>query len=207
MCVEAHLTKAVIFDVGRVLFHWDLRHLFAKLIADEAELEAFVTTVITPEWHFQNDEGRDLVDMVKERIGEFPEHEALIDAYATRFVETIPGPIEGMIALVHDLDSAGVPLFVITNFGHEFWHQFRPTQPVFDRFRDILVSGTEKVAKPDPAIYRLALDRFGLNAGEALFIDDRTDNIAGAERVGIAGHVFRDATMARAWLHNHGLPV
>ena len=201
------MTKSVIFDVGRVLFHWDLRHLFAKLIADEAELERFVTTVITPEWHFQHDEGRPLAEMVAERIGEFPKHEALIRAYATRFNETIPGPVEGMIELVEELDAAGVPLFVITNFGAEFWRMFRPTQPVFDRFRDILVSGTEKLAKPDQAIYRLALDRFGLDAGDALFIDDREDNIAGAESVGIAGHVFVDAETCRNWLRHKGVPA
>ena len=201
------MTKAVIFDVGRVLFHWDLRHLFAKLIADEAELECFVTTVITPEWHFQHDAGRPLAEMVAERIGDYPQHEALIRAYATRFNETIPGSVEGMIELVEELDAAGVPLFVITNFGDDLWQRFRPTQPVFERFRDILVSGTEKLAKPDPAIYRLALERFRLDAGAALFIDDRDDNIAGAESVGIAGHVFRDAGTTRLWLREQGLPI
>ncbi len=196
------MTKSVIFDVGRVLFHWDLRHLFAKLIADEGELERFVTTVITPEWHFQSDAGRPLAEMVEERIVEYPEHETLIRAYATRFNETIPGSVDGMVELVEELDAAGVPLFVITNFGHEFWHMFHPTQPVFDRFRDILVSGTEKLAKPDSAI-----ERFELDADAALFIDDRKDNIAGAESVGIAGHVFRDAQTTRLWLREQGLPI
>jgi 2-haloacid dehalogenase len=199
------MSKAVIFDIGQVLFRWDLRHLFAKLIADPAELERFVTTVITPEWHFQSDAGRPLDEMVAERIAEYPEHETLIRAYSVRFNETIPGPVEGMIALVEELHDAGVPMFVITNFGHEFWHQFRPTQPVFERFRDIVVSGTEKMAKPDPAIYRLALERFGLTADEALFIDDRADNIAGAESVGIVGHVFRDAAATQDWLRGQGL--
>jgi 2-haloacid dehalogenase len=201
------VTKAVIFDVGRVLFHWDLRHLFAKLIDDPAEVERFVTTVITPDWHFQSDAGRPLAEMVAERVGEYPQHEALIRAYATRFVETIPGPVERMTELVEELDSAGVPMFVITNFGDEFWRMFRPTQPLFDRFRGILVSGTEKLAKPDPAIYRLALERFGLRADNALFIDDREDNIAGAESVGIAGHVFTAEPSARAWLRTQGLPI
>ncbi len=199
------MPKAVIFDVGQVLFRWDLRRLFAKLIADPAELEWFVTTVITPEWHFQSDAGRPLAQMVAERIGEYPAHQALIEAYAARFNETIPGPVAGMIALVEKLDAGGVPMFVITNFGHEFWQQFRPTQPVFDVFRDIIVSGTERLAKPDPAIFRLALDRFGLDAGEALFIDDREENIAGAASVGIAGHIFRDAATTHTWLRGQGL--
>jgi 2-haloacid dehalogenase len=200
------IERCVIFDVGRVLFDWDLRHLFAKLIADERELDWFVTTVVTPEWHFQHDAGRPLAEMVPERKAEFPGHVALIDAYAARFNETIPGPVPGSLELVERLDAAGVPLFAITNFGHEFWEVFRPTQPVFDRFRDIIVSGTEKMVKPDLAIYALAIERFGIDPAGALFIDDVAANVAGAESVGIAGHRFVDAAtlerdlVARAYL-------
>ena len=184
------IPRCVIFDVGKVLFQWDLRHLFAKLIADPAEVDWFVTNVITPEWHFQSDAGRPLAEMVAERKGEFPAYAALIDAYATRFNETIPGPIAGSLELVERLSAAGVSLFAITNFGHEFWEGFRPTQPIFDRFTDIIVSGTEKMMKPDPAIFRLAIDRFGIDPAGALFVDDVAANVAGAESVGISGHQF-----------------
>lgn len=200
------IDRCVIFDVGRVLFDWDLRFLFAKLIADEGELEWFVTHVVTPQWHFQHDAGRPLAEMLPELKAEFPDHGALIDAYATRFNETIPGPVPGSLELVERLDAAGVPLFAITNFGHEFWEAFRPTQPVFDRFEDIIVSGTEKLMKPDPAIYTLAIERFGIDPAGALFIDDVAKNIAGGESVGIAGHQFVDAAaleqelMARNYL-------
>jgi 2-haloacid dehalogenase len=187
------IRQSVIFDVGKVLFDWDLRHLFAKLIDDPAELEWFVGHVVTPEWHFQHDAGRPLAEMVPERKAEFPEHGALIDAYATRFNETIPGPVPGSLDLVARLDAGGVPLFAITNFGREFWEAFRPTQPVFDRFRDIIVSGTERLMKPDPAIYALATARFGIDPAGALFIDDNPANVAGAEAAGIAAHRFVDA--------------
>ncbi len=187
------IRQCVIFDVGRVLFDWDLRHLFVKLIDDRDELEWFVTHVVTPEWHFQHDAGRALADMLPELKAEFPAYAPLIDAYATRFNETIPGPVPGSLALVERLDAAGVPLFAITNFGHEFWEGFRPAQPVFDRFQDIIVSGTEKLTKPDPAIYRLAIERFGIDPAGAFFIDDVAANVAGAEAVGIAGHHFVDA--------------
>ena len=187
------IRQSVIFDVGRVLFDWDLRYLFARLIADKDELEWFVTNVVTPQWHFQHDAGRPLAEMVPERKAAFPDHAPLIDAYAARFNETIPGPMPGSLELVERLDAAGVPLFAITNFGHEFWEAFRPTQPVFDRFQGIIVSGTEKLMKPDPAIYRLAIARFGIDPAGALFADDVAANVAGAESVGIAGHQFVDA--------------
>lgn len=201
------IRQSVIFDVGRVLFDWDLSYLFAKLIAEKAELEWFVTNVVTPQWHFQHDAGRPLAEMVPELKAAFPDHARLIDAYATRFNETIPAPMPGSLELVERLDAAGVPLFAITNFGHEFWEGFRPTQPVFDRFGDIIVSGTEKMMKPDPAIFRLAIERFGIDPAGALFIDDNAANVAGAESVGIAGHLFKDAATLEAELVSRGYLV
>ena len=190
----------VVFDVGKVLFEWDLRYLFAKLIADKDELEFFVTHVVTPEWHFQHDAGRALDDMVAERITEFPEYAKLIAAYANRFNETIPGPVTGSLEIVQELAESGVPLFAITNFGAEFWEGFRPTQPIFDLFQDIIVSGVEKLVKPDPAIYALALQRFGIRPGQAIFIDDNHANVISARENGFATHHFRDAASLRAEL-------
>ena len=187
----------VVFDVGKVLFEWDLRHLFAKLIADKAELEYFVTHVVTPEWHFQHDAGRPLVEMTAERIALYPKYENEIDAYRTRFNETIPGPVTGSLEIVHELAARAVPLFAITNFGAEFWEMFRPTQPIFDHFGDIVVSGVEKMVKPDPDIYALALRRFGLKPGEAIFIDDNHDNVVSARANGFAAHHFTDAEKLR----------
>jgi 2-haloacid dehalogenase len=187
----------VVFDVGKVLFEWDLRHLFAKLIADTAELEYFVTHVVTPEWHFQHDAGRPLAEMAAERIALYPKYENEIDAYRTRFNETIPGPVTGSLEIVHELAARAVPLFAITNFGAEFWEMFRPTQPIFDHFGDIVVSGVEKMVKPDPDIYALALRRFGLKPGEAIFIDDNHDNVVSARANGFAAHHFTDAEKLR----------
>ena len=195
----------VVFDVGKVLFKWDLRYLFAKLIDDEQELEYFVSNVVTPEWHFQHDAGRAIAEMTAERKAQFPQYAELIDAYATRFIETIPGPVEGSLEIVHELAERGVPLFAITNFGAEFWDMFRPTQPIFDLFGDIIVSGVEKLVKPDPAIYALALRRFGLQRGEAIFIDDNLDNVISARVNGFAAHHFKDAKSLRAELNNRRL--
>ena len=187
----------VVFDVGKVLFEWDLRHLFAKLIADKAELEYFVTHVVTPEWHFQHDAGRPLAEMTAERTALYPKYANEIDAYRTRFNETIPGPVTGSLEIVRELAERAVPLFAITNFGAEFWEMFRPTQPIFDHFGDIVVSGVEKMVKPDPDIYALALRRFGLKPGEAIFVDDNHDNVVSARANGFAAHHFTDAEKLR----------
>jgi 2-haloacid dehalogenase len=195
----------VVFDVGKVLFEWDLRHLFAKLIDDPAELEWFVTNVVTPEWHFQHDAGRPLADMTAELTAEFPQHAELIDAYATRFNETIPGPVDGSLEIVNELSERGIPLFAITNFGAEFWEMFRPTQPIFDHFGGIIVSGVEKLIKPDAAIYELALRRFGLQPNEAIFVDDNEDNVWGARANGFIAHHFTDGCNLRTELAKYGL--
>lgn len=183
----------VIFDVGNVLYRWDLRCLFEKIIDDAAELDWFLLNVVTPEWHFQHDAGRPLADMLPERIAQFPQYKSHINAYAERFNETIPGPVAGSLALVQQLADNSVPLFGITNFGSEFWQSFRPTAAIFDFFTDIIVSGDEKLVKPDAAIYNLALERFGTSAEQCLFIDDRLDNIEAGEARGIKGHHFQDA--------------
>jgi 2-haloacid dehalogenase len=195
----------VVFDVGRVLVQWDLRHLFAKLIDDAVELDWFLANVVTPEWHFQHDAGRPLAEMLPELKAQYPDYSAHIEAYATRFNESIPGPVAGSFEIVEELAARGVPLFAITNFGAEFWEGFRPTEPIFDHFRDIIVSGVEKMVKPDPAIYQLALSRFGLSPGEAMFVDDNLPNVIAAQQNGFVGHHFTDAATLRAELVELGL--
>lgn len=185
--------SAVVFDVGNVLYRWDPRFLFEKLIPDSQERQRFLDEVVTLEWHEQHDAGRPLAEIVAERTARFPEHKALIDAYVDRWLETIPGPVPGVNPLVGRLAERGVPLFAITNFGTAFWERFRPTAPVLDHFRDIVVSGEVGIIKPDPAIYTLARDRFGIGEGEALFIDDREENVEAARRKGFVGHHFRGA--------------
>jgi len=205
---EPHAPRlhAAVFDVGHVLFDWDVRRLYATLIADEEALDVFLHDVVTMEWHAQHDAGRAFAETSAELVERFPQHRALIEAYGPRFAETIPGPIRGMHELVAELDAAGVPLFSITNFSGEFFRPFRADNAhLFDRFRDILVSGDEGLVKPDPAIFALALRRFGLEAGDGLFVDDRAENVAAAEAAGFVGHHFRDAGTLRADLERRGL--
>lgn len=161
---------------------------------------------MTPDWHFQHDAGRPFAETSTELSARYPKHRDLIARWGPDFGATITGPVTGMIALVEALDAAGVPLFAITNFSAEFWPPFRAREAaLFDRFRGIVVSGEERLVKPDPAIYALALDRFGLAPGEGLFVDDRDDNVAAAEAAGLFGHHFTDAARLRAHLESLGL--
>jgi 2-haloacid dehalogenase len=199
------MRKAVVFDVGRVLFEWQLAALFEKLIDDRDELDWFLAHVVTEEWHFEHDRGRALADMVPERIAQFPAYESYINAYATRFNETVPGPVPGSHAIVERLAGAGVPLFCLTNFGDEFWQLFRPTQPIFDHFEDIIVSGVEKIAKPEPRIYEIVEERSGRAGANLFFTDDNPANIAAARARGWEAHLFTDAASLEVQLQEAGL--
>ena len=197
--------EAVVFDVGRVLYRWDLRILFEQLIEDEEQLEFLLSEVVTEQWHFQHDAGRPLGDMVPERQVQFPDYADALDAYRTRFNETIPGPVPGSLEIVRELHERDVPLYAITNFGAEFWDGFRPTTPIFDLFRDIVVSGKERIAKPDERIFALAARRFGHDPDKMLFIDDNAANIAAARTLGWQVHHFLDASRLRNDLEARGL--
>jgi 2-haloacid dehalogenase len=189
--------RGVVFDVGNVLFTWSPRFLYERLIDDDRALDAFLRDVVTHDWHFQHDVGRPFAETSAELIARHPHHRDLIEAWGPRFNESLGPAVEGMIPLVEELDATGVPLFAITNFSGEFWGPFRDTQPVFDRFRDIVVSGTERLVKPNAAIYELAVRRFGMPAQDLIFVDDHAENVAGAEAVGMRGHLFRDAESLR----------
>ena len=202
----ANRPTAVVFDVGNVLYGWDPESFLARQLPEDAARLRFIEDVGLWEWHDSLDGGRDFAGAAAELSETFPEYAHLISAWGERFGETITDPIPGVHALVEALDSRGVPLFGITNFSGDFWPPFRAREDAFfRRFRDIVVSGTEKVMKPDPAIYYLALDRFGLRPDQALFVDDRLINVEGARAVGMHAHLFTDADDLRARLEAEGL--
>ena len=198
--------KAVVFDVGNVLYGWDPDSFLVRQIADDEARLRFVAEADVYGWHETLDGGRPYAEAAAELEEKFPQYAALIAAWSDRFGETITGPVPGVHALVEALDARGVPLYAITNFSAEFWPPFFEKERVFlGRFRDIVVSGEVKLLKPDPAIYFLALDRFRLSPRDALFVDDREINVEAARAVGMKAHLFVDAAGLRARLEAEAL--
>jgi 2-haloacid dehalogenase len=185
---------AAIFDVGTVLYGWDPDSFLVRQIADDEARLRFIEDIDLWGWHDTLDGGRPFREAAAELSEKFPDYAAYISAWGDRFGETISDPVPGVHALVEELDTRDVPRFAITNFSADFWRPFRAKEDsFFRRFRDIVVSGEEKLLKPDPAIYYRALDRFGLRPADALFIDDRQINVEGALAVGMHAHLFVDA--------------
>jgi len=197
---------AVVFDVGNVLYGWDPDAFLVRQIADDDARLQFIEDIDLYAWHETLDGGRPYDEAAAELEEKFPQYAALIAAWSDRFGETISGPVPGVHPIVEALDARGVPLFAITNFSADFWPPFfAKERAFFARFRDIVVSGEVKMLKPDPAIYWLALDRFGLRPADALFVDDREINVEAARAVGMSAHLFTDAAGLRARLEAEGL--
>ena len=178
-------TKAVVFDLGGVLIDWDPRHLYRKLLADEAAVEEFLATVCTPEWNAELDRGRPFAEGVAELVERHPEHAAAIAAYHERWPEMLAGDLPGTVEVLAELRAAGVPLYALTNWSAETFAITRGRFEWLDWFDGLLVSGEERMTKPDPAFFRLLLDRFGLDPGATVFVDDSEANVAAARELGI----------------------
>ena len=197
---------AVVFDVGNVLYGWEPDLFFRSRLPDEGARERFLARTRFLDWHNELDAGRAFAEAAHDLSGRFPEYAELIQAWSDDFGSTITGPVPGTHEIVAELDARSTPLFAITNFSADFWAPFAAReQAFFGRFRDIVVSGREKLLKPHPDIYRLALARFGLDPAEALFVDDRPINVHAAEALGMPAHLFTDAEDLRRRLEAEGL--
>lgn len=199
--------RAVVFDFGGVLIEWNPRHLFRKIFGpgEEAAMERFLTFVCSSSWNLMQDAGRTFDEGVAELTARFPEEAERIAAYHHRWAEMVPHAFEDSVEVLEGLKEAGVPLYGITNFSVEKFAEARRRFPFFDHFDGIVVSGEVRLIKPDPAIFLHFLECYGLTAGECVFIDDSTVNVAAARRLGFHGIDFCGAADLRSRLDAWGL--
>lgn len=181
----------VIFDLGGVLIDWDPRHLYRRLFAgDLVAMERFLTEVCAPDWNKHQDAGRPFAEAEAVLIAQFPEQEAMIRAWRKGFQEMIPGALEDVVEILTSLRARGAPLYALSNWSAETFEEMPARFPFLNWFRDIVVSGQERLIKPDPQIYRILLERNGISPEEAVFIDDSRPNIAAADALGLHGLHF-----------------
>ncbi|MDV6329679.1 HAD-IA family hydrolase [Asticcacaulis sp. 201] len=164
-----------------------------------------MNTVVPMDWHNHHDAGVTFAENRIERLTTFPDYEAEIVAYDTRFEEMLGGLIPETIAVIEDLHAKGVPMYALTNMPTEKAEMVFSKSPVFGYFKDIIVSGVEKLIKPDPAIYDLTLRRLGLQASDIFFTDDNADNIRVAASQGFVTHLFDTPATLRPALMAVGL--
>jgi 2-haloacid dehalogenase len=203
--VTSERIDTVIFDLGNVLIGWDPRRLYRQLIEDEAQMEWFLREVCNSEWNEQQDAGRPWAEATALLRARFPEHAGLIDAYHVRWKETLLGPIDGSVALLAELKACGVRLLALTNWSQETFPVARQLYPFLQWFEGIVVSGEERLVKPDPRIYQRLLQRYAVDPATALYIDDSARNVVAAEALGMQGWWFHDPAGLREHLIERGL--
>lgn len=195
----------VIFDLGEVLIPWNPRRLYRKLFADEAAMERFLSEVCTPQWNLQQDGGRSLAEGTAERIAAFPSFEDLIRAYYERWDEMLGTPDEESLRLLSELKTGGYRVLALSNWSAETFAQTRPRYPFLEEFEGIVISGVEKLVKPDPAIFRLLCARYAVAPERAVFLDDNSENLQGALAIGMRALHFRSPSQVRAALAAMGV--
>jgi 2-haloacid dehalogenase len=196
----------VVFDIGGVLLDWDPRYLYRKLFPDDSDaMEEFLSTVVSPEWNAQTDVGVPFTDAIAELVRTHPSKADLIEAYWARWPEMLGDPIDGMEELVRELLEAGVPVYAISNFSTETFHLAREAFPLLEGFLGIVVSGEERVAKPDAGLFRVFVDRFEVDPARCVYVDDSPPNVATASELGFGAGLFTDAAEFRRRLVDEGI--
>jgi len=195
----------VIFDIGNVLIEWDPRHLYRKLFAEEARMEWFLANICTGAWNLEQDRGRSFAVGVRELTARHPEWAREIRAYDERWGEMVPGEIPGSVAILDNLLQRHLPTFGISNFSAEKYAYARERFGFLDRLNGVVISGHEGLLKPDAAIYRLFLERYGRQARHCLFIDDSPANVEGARKIGMNAVRFQGTPQLERDLIAHGL--
>lgn len=196
--------KAIIFDLGGVLIDWDPRHMYRKIFDDEAEMETFLTEVATLEWNARHDAGRRWEDGVALLSAAHPKQAEMISAYWTRWEEMLAGPIAGTVRILAELKANGTEVHALTNWSSQTFPIARERYEFLDWFQHIVVSGEEKLIKPDHRLYEILLERIGRPASECVFIDDGGRNVAAASELGFDAIRFENPDQLRVELSERG---
>ncbi|WP_179280656.1 HAD family hydrolase [Bordetella genomosp. 1] len=203
---SAHGVNTIIFDLGNVLIRWDPRFLYRKIFgSDEAAMEHFLSEVCSPAWNEQQDRGRPWQDAIAEAVARHPQHEAHIRAYFDRWSEMIPGEMTETVAVLAQLRERNFRLLALTNWSAETFHVAEARFPFLQWFEGIVVSGRERLMKPEPAIFRLIIERYQLQPAATAFIDDSARNVEAARREGLQGIHFVNAEDLVARLRDVGI--
>lgn len=197
---------AVLFDLGRVLVDWDPFRPYAGRVA-RAEVERFFAEIDFMAFNHLQDAGRSWVDARRALAATHPEHVRLLDVYIEHFDESVGGEMPDAGRVVTDLQAAGVRTFGLTNWPAETFHVALAKTAVVGRLEGVVVSGRERVAKPDAAVFRIAIDRFGLDPARTLFTDDGERNVRAAAVLGFRTHLYTGPEALRAELRALGVPV
>lgn len=197
---------AVVFDLGGVLVDWNPRYLFRKLTSDAAAIEYFLSNVCTQHWNEGRDAGQTFVEGIAELTALHPQHESWIRAYFERWPEMLAGDFPGTVDILKEIRrEQRQRLFALSNWSAETFPYALERFPFLQLFEKILVSGHEKLIKPDPRFFALLADRHQVDFKRAVFIDDVEKNVRAARDLGFHAIRFTDPVSLRQNLLDLGV--
>ena len=175
--------RNIVFDFGGVLVDWNPEYLFKDVFSVRSELDYFLENICTPDWNEEQDAGRSLSEAIRTLQERHPKYHDEIRLYYDEWTTMLGGPIEQNVALLVPLKMK-YRLFGLTNWSAETFPIAYDLYPLFQEFEGIVISGVERLAKPDKRIYQLLLQRYDLAADQSLFIDDNLRNVRAAIALG-----------------------
>jgi 2-haloacid dehalogenase len=184
--------KNIVFDFGGVLVDSNPRYLFKDYFEDKSELEYFLKNICTPEWNLVQDKGRSLSEGTRILQKKFPEFHSLIQLFYDRYEIMLKSDIPETVSILNQL-KAKYKIYGLTNWSEETFKIAYEKFPFFKEFDGIVVSGQEKILKPDKRIYYRLLDRYNLKVENTVYIDDNINNIRTAEEIGMYSILFENA--------------
>jgi len=197
----------IVFDIGRVLLHWDPELPYRHLIPDADDRRWFLENVCTTEWNLEQDRGRGWREAEDVLIAEHPAHEAEIRAFRTHWNEMVPHAHEESVIILRGLLDQGRDVTLLTNFAADTLNEARGRFGFLNEPRGITVSGEVGFLKPDRQIYESHAERFDIRPEATLFIDDSPANVHGARAVGWHAVRFTDPAILRRDLQEFGIVV
>ena len=165
---------------------WNVRYLYKKIFDDSEKMEWFLANITPYSWNLEQDRGRSFADATAELVAKHPDWKDEVEAYYGRYTEQFDGAIDETVAMLKSfVDEGKYRLLALTNWPAESFGWARKTYPFLSWFEGIVVSGVEGVVKPEPEIYQILFDRYGVDPSQAVFMDDNEKNVAGSEAVGL----------------------
>jgi len=198
------MIDTIVFDFGGVLIDWNPRYVYQHIFDDETEMEWFLSHVCTNEWNLEQDRGRPFAEGIALLSESFPEHSSHIEAYHSQWQRMLNGEIAGTVKILKQLRKTH-NLYGLTNWSAETFPIALDKFDFLQLFDGIVVSGTEKMIKPNKNFFQLLLDRYALTAENCVFIDDNRANIDAAMELGFHTVHFKSPDQLASALAAFGL--
>ena len=199
--------RHIVFDIGKVLIHYDPHIPFSRLIPDDAERNWFFANVCTHDWNLEQDRGRDWAEAEALLIEAHPDRIEHIRAFRKHWHEMVSHAYVESVAIMETLIAEGRDVTMLTNFAADTFKEARKLFPFLDMPRGVTVSGEIGLIKPDRAIYEKHTRDFSLSPAHTLFIDDAPANVEGARLAGWNAVLFTDPEKLKADLAAHGIAL